>query len=166
MIGSAPVERPSNVVERRSPSFVQEIIVAREEIDDLGHVSNIEYVRWIQEIAKAHSRAVGWTRERYDERKCVWVVRRHEVEYVWPSYEGERIRLETWVENWRGVSSGRRTLITRAADGREIVRANTLWVLINTVSGKPIRIFQQMHDDFVSAPREDPAPWRALAPTA
>lgn len=154
------MNRAPSGIDRRSPSFVQEIVVAPEEIDELGHVSNIEYVRWIQEVAKAHSRAVGWTKERYDAAKCVWVVRRHEVEYVWPSYVGERIRLETWVENWRGVSSGRRTQITRADDGKEIVRANTLWVLVSTVSLKPIRIFGEMHDEFVREPGPDPTPWR------
>mgnify|MGYP006200763065 CR=1 FL=1 len=41
------------------PVFEMRFTAAPEHIDELGHVSNVVYVRWIQDVAKAHSRAVG-----------------------------------------------------------------------------------------------------------
>src|SRR5262245_24721067 len=122
-------QNPASV--RVSDDFELEIVASREDIDGLGHVSNIAYVRWIQDVAVGHSRAVGWDWDQYRARGLVFVVRRHEVEYVLPAMEGDAIRLVTWVTSWRGASCERRTRIVRAADGRELARAVTQWVLVS-----------------------------------
>lgn len=126
--------------ERVSDEHVMEIVASREEIDELGHVSNITYVKWIQEVAKSHSQAVGWDYDRYFAAGMVFVVRRHEIEYVVPAMEGDAIRLRTWVASWRGASSERHTRIERLADGRELARGVTQWVLVATSGGRPKRI--------------------------
>jgi len=110
------------------------------DIDGLGHVSNVAYVRWIQEVAIAHSAAVGYDFARYEQLGAVFVVRRHEVTYLAPVFGGEEVVLATWIESFRGVTSDRHTTITRVSDGKEVVRAVTQWVLVSTESGRPRRI--------------------------
>ena len=51
-----------------------------DEEDENGHVSNVSYVRWIQDAARAHSEAVGLARERYLEFGGTFIVKRHEVD--------------------------------------------------------------------------------------
>jgi acyl-CoA thioester hydrolase len=111
-------------------------------IDDLGHVSNLVYIRWILDVATAHSYALGWDHVRYREHGAVFVVRRHEVDYVAQVREGETLVGETWVEEWRPASCIRRTELRR---GDQIVaRGATTWAFISMTSGRPQRIPEEM----------------------
>ena len=62
--------------------------VAPEDIDELGHVNNIVYLRWIQDVATAHWRAAA-PPDAVD--AIAWVVRRHEIDYRHPALPGDRI---------------------------------------------------------------------------
>src|SRR5262245_38816367 len=122
---------------RASPDFDLEVTAVAADIDELGHVSNVTYVAWLQTVAKAHSEAVGWDHEAYKRAGSVFVVRRHEVDYLAPAYAGERLVLRTFVESWSAASSVRRTRIIRAVDGRELVRAATTWAFVSVDGGRP-----------------------------
>jgi hypothetical protein len=50
-----------------------------EDIDELGHVNNAAWVRWIQDMATAHWRAVA---DPAHVDAYVWVVTRHEIDYL------------------------------------------------------------------------------------
>ena len=41
------------------------LVVTPASIDEQGHVNNLEYIRWMQEAAVAHSAAQGWPGSRY-----------------------------------------------------------------------------------------------------
>ena len=110
------------------------------DIDELDHVSNLVYVRWVQEVAMAHSVTVGWDHPQYRDLGAVFVVRRHEVDYVVPVLEGEEVELLTWVAWWKGASSERGTIVRRIRDGVVVARAATLWAFIDFASGRPRRI--------------------------
>jgi acyl-CoA thioester hydrolase len=110
------------------------------DIDELQHVSNLVYVRWVQEVAQAHSVAVGWDHARYFELGAIFVVRRHEIDYVAPVFAGEEVELTTWIAWWKGVSSQRRTRIRRRRDGQVVARAATLWAFVDLAAGRPRRI--------------------------
>lgn len=125
---------------RVSPTFVQELVAAPADIDELAHVSNVAYVRWIQDVAKAHSEAVGFDHAAYVALGAVFVVRRHEIEYLAQAFEGERVRLETFIASFSAASSIRKTRVVRTSDGREVARATTLWALVSIGSGRPTRI--------------------------
>ena len=125
---------------RLSPVFTDEIVAAKDDIDELGHVSNLVYLRWVQDVAKAHSSSVGWDHARYVREGAVFVVREHHLAYLAPAFAGERLRVTTWIATWRGASSERRTRIERVADSRELARARTLWVFVSTEATRPRRI--------------------------
>lgn len=127
------------------------IVPVSSDVDELLHVSNIVYVRWIQDVAKAHSAAVGWDHEAYIKLGGVFVVRRHEVEYLASAYAGEEIRLTTWIAGWSAATSERRTRIERVKDGRELARATTLWAFIAMDSGRPRRIPRELSEAFARA---------------
>jgi acyl-CoA thioester hydrolase len=110
------------------------------DIDELGHVSNLVYVRWVQEVAQAHSAAVGWDHPQYRALGAVFVVRRHEIDYVMPVLLGDEVELCTWIAWWKGVSSERRTAIRRRGDGRIVARAATVWAFVDLATGRPRRI--------------------------
>ena len=139
--------------EKASPEFCMEIIPTEDEIDELGHVSNVAYVRWIQDIAKAHSAAIGLDHATYERIGKVFVVRKHEVEYLAPAFLGERIVLFTHVAGWKGATSERRTRIVRQKNGQELARAVTLWAFVSKTNGRPRRIDR----DVIHAFRQPPS---------
>ena len=120
-------------------------------MDELGHVSNIAYVRWIQEVAKAHSRALGWDHEAYVRLGAVFVVRRHEIDYLAPVYAGDEIRLTTWIKSWSAATCVRATELARVTDERAVARAVTLWALVSTGNGRPRRVPPEILASFAKA---------------
>jgi acyl-CoA thioester hydrolase len=118
--------------------FAIPILPVADDIDELGHVSNLVYLRWVGEVAMAHSRARGWDYARYRAHGAVFMVRRHEIDYVAQVLLGQSLRAETWVESWKLASCVRKTELLR--DGKVVARASTTWAMINFTTGRPERI--------------------------
>jgi len=121
-------------------AFLHTFTVNPSDIDDLGHANNVVWVRWVNETAIAHSRSVGLGHEVYLSLQVLWVVRRHDIEYLVPALEGETLQARTWVATLRGATSLRRTVFERASDSRLLARAETTWALIDAATGKPRRV--------------------------
>ena len=120
--------------------FTKTFTIPRDAIDELGHVSNLKYIAWMQEIAIQHSAAKGWPMERYLQNGVAWVVRSHFITYVRPAFAGETITIQTWVAEIKPRSCLRRYLVSRTNDQSLLVEAETNWVYIDRQSGRPLRI--------------------------
>ena len=118
--------------------FTLEMDVPETDIDELGHASNIAYVRWIQEAALAHSTAVGLDFAAYHELGAVFVVRRHEVDYLRPVLRGEHLSLRTWIDSAFAAKCKRATEIKRG--DKVICESMTTWGFIEIATGRPTRI--------------------------
>jgi acyl-CoA thioester hydrolase len=107
------------------------------DIDELGHVNNAAWVRWIQDVATAHWRAVA-PAAHVD--AYVWVVTRHEIDYLRAVGPGETVVARTWVEAPpRGARFDRHVEFV-GADGKVRVRARTTWAILDKASGRPLRV--------------------------
>ena len=105
-------------------------------IDQQGHVSNLAYVAWMQDLAIEHSTAAGWPMTRYVAMGTGWVVRSHFIEYLRPAFLGEVIEAHTWVPEFQQRSTPRRFLFLRESDRQELARAETRWVFVDLASGR------------------------------
>ena len=83
------------------PPFSLPITVSPADIDGLGHVNNVVYLRWMQEAATAH-----WESAASPELRAAvsWVVSRHEIDYKAPAFLGDRLVARTWVGEVRGAT--------------------------------------------------------------
>jgi len=131
----------------RTP-FSQTATAVAADIDELGHVNNAIYLRWIQDIATAHWRAVARPE---DVARYVWVVSRHEIDYLRATLEGETVTLTTWVGTPKGARFDRFVTIT-GPDGRTRAEAHTVWALVDTATGKAIRIPAEVAAPFLAVP--------------
>lgn len=120
--------------------LVERFVVPPDSIDMNGHVNNQEFVRWMQDIAMAHSHEQGWTVARYLDSQTTWVIRSHFIEYIRPAFAGDELIVATWVAGMAEQSSPRRYRFVRASDGKTLVEAETLWVYCDARSGRPIDI--------------------------
>jgi len=114
--------------------------VTAEEIDGLGHVNNIEYMRWLQNAAVAHSAAQGWPMSAYHELGLGWVVRSHFIEYLVPAFAGDEIVVRTWIADMKRVTSMRRYEMIRPSDGKQLATAITNWVFVKFATLQPCRV--------------------------
>ncbi|MBM81749.1 MAG: thioesterase [Planctomycetaceae bacterium] len=118
------------------------------DIDDQGHVNNLEYLKWMQTAAVEHSAVQGWPPERYVEEGSAWVVRSHWIEYQQPAFEGDEIVVRTWVANFKKVLSLRKFQIERPADNTILAIAETNWAYIGTKHRVPRRIPKELIEAF------------------
>jgi acyl-CoA thioester hydrolase len=134
--------------------FTSTFTIPEDAIDELGHVSNLKHIAWMQEIAIQHSAAQGWSVERYLQSGAVWVVRSHFITYLRPAYQGELITITTWVAEIKQRSSVRKYLVSRTTDQSVIVEAETTWVYIDRQSGRPMRIPVDLRNAFDLGPMQ------------
>ncbi len=117
--------------------FIRSYRAASEHIDELGHVNNTVWVRWIQDLATAHWDEAANAEDR---AQFFWVVTRHEIDYRGNVLEGEAVTGETWIEgNPRGATSIRRVDFRNAA-GKIIVSAATTWAMLDRATQRLVRV--------------------------
>ena len=123
--------------------FSHSFRVRAEDIDAQGHVNNVAYLRWIQDIAVAH-----WLNAATPEqqRKYGWVVVRHEIDYKRQAFENEEITATTWVGEWTKVTCERFTEVRR--DGDLLVKGRTVWCMLDRETAKPARIASDLINRF------------------
>ena len=113
-----------------------DFVVDPSAIDGNGHVNNVEFVRWMQEAAVRHADVAGCTAATRD-AGATWVVRSHHVEYLRPALAGDRVRVVTWVADFRRAFSLRRYRFLKAGDGTVLAKGETDWVFVDTARGRP-----------------------------
>ena len=119
------------------PVFEHRITAKEEHIDELGHVNNAVWVQWIQEVALAHWYSVADPAHQDD---YIWVVVRHEIDYLRAVVEGETVTGRTWVGEAAKGARFDREMEFVGDDGKVRVRARTTWAIIDKKAGRPIRV--------------------------
>ena len=128
-----------------SAAFEMIVSVLPEDIDQQNHVNNTVYLRWVQEVATAHWRAVATA----DARENIgWVVLRHEIDYKTPACLGDEIVLRTWVGKSTRLTFERFTEIRRSGDDQLLSNARTLWCPIDAQTARPVRVPAEVREQF------------------
>ena len=115
------------------------------DIDELGHVNNVTYLRWVQDVAVAHWTAAS---RPSDQATLRWVVLRHEIDYKRAAYLGDGIIARTWVGIASRLRFERHTELLRASDRNLLATARTLWCPIDAATGKPTSVSPEVRAGF------------------
>jgi acyl-CoA thioester hydrolase len=128
-----------------STAFILQIIPSAADIDELGHVNNVVWVRWIQDVATAH-----WTAVAAPEHLAayVWVVVRHEIDYTDNVRLGETVSARTWISAPPRGARFDRNIEFRDSAEKVVVRAKTTWALIDKASRRIVRVPAQVAQPF------------------
>jgi acyl-CoA thioester hydrolase len=122
-----------------SKPFSIEIVAQPSDIDELNHVNNVVYVRWVQEVAAAHWQSMASAKLR---NSLSWMLLRHEIDYLGQAFLGDRITGTTWVGEAKGASFER--FVNLSKDGKIITKSRTVWCLLDAKTLKPKRIDKEM----------------------
>ena len=126
-----------------SSIYSKTFLIPHSAIDENGHVNNVAYVQWMQDIAVEHYESIGGV-NLMQLLGATWVVREHRIEYLLPAFENEEIEIRTWVENVRRVRSLRKYEFIRKSDGKVLVRGETDWVFVDVKTGAPRAIPEEV----------------------
>ncbi len=121
--------------------FSLSITAHKNDIDELGHVNNVVYVRWVQEVAAAHWDSLASSEIK---QKYVWVVLRHEIDYLSAAFENDTVTATTWVGESNGARSERFVQITHGKTGKLIAKAKTTWCMLDGATMRPKRVDEEV----------------------
>lgn len=122
-------------IDKMKNVFTLTITVSSEDIDTLHHVNNLVYVKWMDKIATTH-----WSFLTKDNPlpQYIWVVMRHEIDYLKQATLGDEIVVKTWVGETRGITSVR--FMEFYKNDVLLVKAKTIWAMLDSKTFKPVRI--------------------------
>mgnify|MGYP001258087108 FL=1 len=117
-----------------------------DDIDENGHVNNVVYLRWAQDMGTAHWRSRASAE---DQATWAWVALRHEVDYRRALLPGEIAHGRTWVSDQAQGPRFDRFIRIDGPDGQMCAQVKTTWVLIEQATGRPRRVPPHMVQMFI-----------------
>ncbi|MHA6289384.1 acyl-CoA thioesterase [Maricaulis sp. CAU 1757] len=118
-------------------AFFRTLVASPGDIDELGHVNNVVYLRWVQAMAVTHWRQIA-PADMVD--NDIWVALKHTIEYRDPILPGEKAELRTWLGEVRGPRFDRHVDIRKPGSRRFSARSVTEWCRLDMKSRRPKRI--------------------------
>lgn len=119
------------------------------ECDAYGHLYNANYLRFMQETAFDASAAVGYDLKRYEQMGRLWLIRETDIEYLQPLHYNDTVQVKTWVEDFRRSTSRRCYEFYNASSGALVARAASNWAFLDSASGRPASIPEDMARAFM-----------------
>lgn len=125
--------------------FEMDLRVKAEHLDEMNHVNNVQYLQWVQDIAKAHweHRSKSEWQEQY-----AWVALNHFIEYKKPAFLDDELILQTYVEEFNGVKSIRVVKFLNRQTKQLLAQARTEWCLLSRQSMRPTRVTELLAEKF------------------
>ena len=125
----------NTIVPENTISYQFSFKVEKKDIDDLNHVNNVVYLQWVNNISEKHWNllAPAEIKEKY-----IWVVLRHELDYLNQAFLGDEITMITWIGESSGVKSVRHVHVYKGA--AVLLKAQSTWCLLDQKSLRPTRV--------------------------
>ncbi len=111
------------------------ISIHDDDIDDLSHVNNASYIKWVQHAVVAHWKefANGDLQSRY-----LWMALRHEIDYIREAFLKDNLIAEVTIQEIKKVRVTYNTVIKRGEN--IIASAVSTWCCISSETHRPKRI--------------------------
>lgn len=139
--------RPPELPWAGRPVYELRLRVRTYEVDALGHVNNAVYLNYLEQAATEHAEALDFGRERLAALGGLFVVRRHEIDYLGAALMGDELHIITWPESIRGPRAVRRYEVRHAVTGKILVQASTVWAWLD-LRGRPRPVPREILDAF------------------
>lgn len=119
---------------------VLNVSVQDQHIDLMRHTNNVVYLQWLEDVAWAHSVALGLGPAEYEALGHGMVVRQHELNYIQATRLGERLALGTWLTQADKLAMRRQYQFIRLDDGATVFRGHSQFVCVDIAQGKVRRM--------------------------
>ena len=115
------------------PIFQQEFLINDSAVDCFGRLKPSMLLFLCQDIAGQHCRILGADFDTLIQRNLLWAIIRQKVQITRLPRSGETVRVETWPMPTTKVCYPRST-VAYDAEGKELFRAISMWVLMDAES--------------------------------
>lgn len=115
--------------------YEKQIVVTEEHIDQNNHVNNVQYVKWVEEIATEHWDFVKHKTKNPDD---IWMLLDHHIQYKKQVYLGEILTIKTYPKTPGGIRQPRK--VEFYCNDQLVVDSLTLWVFIDKETQRIIRL--------------------------
>lgn len=115
--------------------YEKQIVVTEEHIDRNNHVNNVQYVKWVEEIAGEHW---DFVKHKTNNPEDVWMLLDHHIQYKKQVYLGELLTIKTFPKTPEGIRQPRK--VEFYCNGQLVVDSLTLWVFIDKETQRIIRL--------------------------
>lgn len=114
---------------------IKEIVVTDQHLDERNHVNNVQYVLWVEEMAKEH-----WDILKHQTAYAedVWFLADHHIQYKKQVFKGEVLIAKTYPLSPQGIRQPRKVEFYK--DNELVVDSTTLWILMDSKTQKIKRI--------------------------
>ena len=109
------------------------------EVDRHGKLSIPAVVNYLQDCSTFQSEALGVGIEHLKKVHRAWLLTSWQIDLLEDMHIGEDIKVGTWSYSAKGVY-GYRNFVIRTLEDRPLVNADSLWVFVDTESGKPLKV--------------------------
>lgn len=122
------------------------------EADSKTRLSYHALLNYLQDTSTMHSDELGQTGESLFEQDMAWVLSFWQVCIEDLPKLGQKLTVSTWPYSTTGLF-GQRNFCVDNEDGERIVKANSIWVLIDTKTGRPMRITDEVSSCYPDEPK-------------
>lgn len=112
------------------------------EIGEDRHLTLNSIINYFQDCSNFHSEEVGLGLETLENRGRAWLLSSWQICVNRRPVMGEEVVISTWPYDFKGFY-GYRNFELKGQDGEMLAYANSIWVFLDTATGKPARIAPQ-----------------------
>ena len=128
-------------------------LVTYSEVGPDYKVDMAQIINYFQDCSCFQSDALGVGPKNMDTLGKVWMLNSWQIiAERYPEY-GEQICVGTWAYDFRGPL-GMRNFIIDDASGCRVVRANSVWAMIDAATGRPVRVDETQVEAYQMEPKE------------
>jgi acyl-CoA thioester hydrolase len=116
-------------------SYEYDVDVAADDIDEMGHVNNAVYLKWVQTAVLRH-----WNRFAPKEAVAahLWVALKHEIRYRRPAFLNDHVVIRVVLEKLLGARAFYKTMVNHGDD--VLAEVESCWCCLDSVTRKPVRL--------------------------
>lgn len=139
-------------------SFTSKIRYSETDEENVLKLHNV--VNYLQDCSTFQSESIGMGLEHLKSMHRVWVLNSWQIDIRnWDELKvGKEIQVGTWMCDYNGVLA-RRNFIMNDKEGNRVVNANSVWVLLDTDTLRPVRIKEE---DVANYQQEEPLEMECL----
>ncbi|WP_094542967.1 acyl-CoA thioesterase [Brucella pseudogrignonensis] len=119
----------------KNTTFRHPVIISPGDIDDMGHVNNAVYLRWVQEAVISYWQAKSSIE---NQAQLLWVALKHEISYHAPLFLNDSVEALVTATGMKGSRAFFTTTIKRSDD--VATEVNSSWCCVDAETRRPRRI--------------------------
>ncbi|RLD29438.1 MAG: acyl-CoA thioesterase [Bacteroidetes bacterium] len=125
--------------------FEKFITVTKDDLDELNHVNNVRYVKWVNDVAKEH-----WLQNASKDlcEEYFWVLLSHKIQYKNSALLNDIVKLKTYVIKTDGITSTRIVEMYHNKSQKLLIISETKWCLMSYKTLRPTRINSEIANLF------------------